>query len=44
MQFIKTRDVKSPVRSVEENAGIDLFIPENTEQFRQDFKLKNPVT
>ena len=44
MQFIKTRDVKDPIRSVEENAGIDLFIPENTEEFRKDFKTKNPLT
>ena len=42
MQFIKTRDVKDPVRVVEENAGIDLFIPENNEEFRGDFKKKNP--
>ena len=26
--FLKIRDVKSPIRNPEENAGIDLFIPE----------------
>lgn len=44
MQFIKTRIVKDPVRDVKENAGIDFYIPENTEEFRKDFKLKNPKT
>lgn len=42
IQFIKTRDVKSPIRNEKENAGIDLFIPENTEDFREALKLKNP--
>lgn len=36
MQFIKIREVKSPERDVNENAGIDFYIPENTEQFRKD--------
>ena len=42
MQFIKTRDVKDPVRNVGENAGIDVYIPENTEEFKKDFLAKNP--
>ena len=42
MQFIKTRDVKSPVRDVNENAGIDFYIPENNEEFVKDLKAKNP--
>lgn len=42
IQFIKTRDVKSPIRNEKENAGIDLFVPENTEEFREALKLKNP--
>ena len=42
MQFIKTRDVKDPVRVVGENAGIDIFIPENTEEFRKALVEKNP--
>ena len=41
MQFIKTRDVKSPVRDVKENAGIDFYIPENCETFRQAICGKN---
>ena len=41
MQFIKTRDVKDPVRDVKENAGIDFFIPENTADFAKAFKEKN---
>ena len=40
MQFIKTRDVKSPERDVSENAGIDFYIPENTPEFRQAFIKK----
>ena len=30
IQFLKVRDVKSPVRDVNENAGIDIFIPEKS--------------
>lgn len=30
IDFIKTRDVKDPIRNVKENAGIDFFIPEKT--------------
>ena len=41
MQFIKTREVKNPVRNVQENAGIDCYIPENTEDFRRDLLAKN---
>ena len=41
MQFIKTRNVKSPVRDVKENAGIDFYIPENCEEFRQAICAKN---
>ena len=42
MQFIKTRDVKDPVRNPEENAGIDFYIPENTPEFRKDFVKDSP--
>jgi len=42
MQFIKTRQVKDPVRVVGENAGIDIYIPENTDEFKKDFLAKNP--
>ena len=41
MQFIKTRDVKSPERDISENAGIDFYIPENTPEFRQAFIKKS---
>lgn len=43
MQFIKTRDVKNPERNVNENAGIDFYIPENTGNFRLDLLIKNPA-
>lgn len=42
IQFIKTRQVKSPERNVDENAGIDVYIPDNTPEFREDFLAKNP--
>ncbi len=41
MQFIKTRDVKNPERNVAENAGIDIYIPNNTPDFVQALLLKN---
>jgi len=41
MQFIKTRDVKDPVRNQLENAGIDFYIPENNEKFRLSLCDKN---
>jgi len=41
MQFIKTRDVKNPERDVNENAGIDFYIPENTPEFRKALCAKN---
>lgn len=41
MQIIKTRDVKDPVRDEKENAGIDFYVPENTEDFRNSFSKKN---
>lgn len=42
MQFIKTRDVKDPVRNPNENAGIDFYVPAYCYQFRYDFITKNP--
>lgn len=41
MQFIKTRNVKDPVRNVKENAGIDFYIPENSVEFRVALRDKN---
>ena len=42
MQFIKIRNVKDPIRNVNENAGIDFYIPENTPDFVKALKDKNP--
>jgi dUTPase len=42
MQFIKTRDVKDPIRNPFENAGIDFYIPAYCYQFRFDLIAKNP--
>ena len=42
MKFYKTLEVKSPTRGTEVAAGIDFFIPENTEAFVEAFKQKNP--
>lgn len=42
MQFIKTRDVKNPERNVAENAGIDIYIPNNTPEFVEALLAKNP--
>ena len=41
MQFIKTRDVKDPIRNVAENAGIDFYVPNYCYQFRHDLLIKN---
>jgi dUTPase len=41
MQFIKTRDVKDPVRNPDENAGIDFYIPAYNLHFRTDLITKN---
>lgn len=40
MKFIKTRNVKSPERDLE-NAGIDCFVPENDVEFQNALLLKN---
>lgn len=42
IEFIKVRDVKDPIRNPNENAGIDMFIPDDTTEFRQDLITKNP--
>ncbi len=41
IQFIKIRAVKNPVRNANENAGIDVYIPENTTSFREALFVKN---
>ena len=42
LKYTKIRDVKSPVRGTEEAAGIDFFVPNYNEQFKNDFEAKNP--
>ena len=41
IKFIKTRDVKSPNRANQNDAGIDFFIPSATPEFINDFIKKN---
>lgn len=41
MQFIKTRDVKSPERVVGENAGIDFYVPNSNQDFIDALLSKN---
>lgn len=41
VKFIKTRDVKTPVRGTGEAAGIDFFVPNYNEDFIKDFIKKN---
>lgn len=41
IQFTKIRDVKSPARANENDAGMDFFIPYFNEQFLADLKAKN---
>ena len=42
MNFSKILEVKSPCRANSTDAGIDFFIPDNTKQFIDSFKEKNP--
>jgi len=42
IKFLKTREVKSPSRANQYDAGIDFYVPEFTEQFLSDLKSKNP--
>ena len=42
IKFLKTRDVKSPNRANQFDAGIDFFVPEFTETFIKDTQEKNP--
>lgn len=41
IQFLKVRNVKSPVRDVNENAGIDFFIPEKSEELDKEIREFN---
>ena len=41
MKFAKIRDVKSPCRGTNESSGIDLFVPNYSEDFLNVLKEKN---
>lgn len=42
MKFLKTLAVKSPTRGTPVAAGIDFYVPDNTQKFRDAFIEKNP--
>lgn len=42
IKFLKTREVKSPTRAFEFDAGIDFYVPEFTPEFVKILKEKNP--
>lgn len=42
MKFLRVLSVKAPTRGTKEAAGIDFYVPEDTDLFRQMFKDKNP--
>jgi dUTPase len=42
IKFLKTRDVKSPTRAHQNDAGIDFYVPEFTPEFVDLLKQKNP--
>lgn len=41
IEFLKVRNVKDPIRDVNENAGIDFFIPEKSEELDAEIKAFN---
>lgn len=41
IKFLKVRDVKSPTRAYEFDAGIDFYVPEFNQDFLQDLAEKN---
>jgi len=41
IKFLKIRDVKSPTRAYEFDAGIDFYVPEFNKQFLEDLADKN---
>jgi len=43
VKFLKIRDVKSPSRAYDFDAGIDFYVPVFTSQFIADLKEKNPL-
>lgn len=42
IKFLKVRDVKTPVRGTDEAAGIDMFVPNYNDEFKEDLLTKNP--
>lgn len=42
IKFLKVRDVKDPIRDVNENAGIDFFIPEKSDSLIAAIVAFNP--
>jgi deoxyuridine 5'-triphosphate nucleotidohydrolase len=42
IKFLKTREVKSPTRVNQTDAGIDFYVPEFTLEFLKDLFNKNP--
>jgi hypothetical protein len=42
IRFLKTRNVKSPSRAHEHDAGIDFYVPKYEDNFLKDLKDKNP--
>ena len=42
IKFLKTREVKSPSRANQYDAGIDFYVPEFTQEFVQILREKNP--
>jgi len=42
IKFLKVREVKSPSRANDDDAGIDFYVPTFTKEFLKDLKEKNP--
>lgn len=42
IEFLKIRQVKSPIRNEEEDAGIDFFVPYYSKEFEEALREKNP--
>ena len=43
IKFIKVLKVNNPERNPLENAGIDVYVPSNTDEFRDALQAKNPA-
>jgi len=42
MYFTKVRDVQSPLRAHDTDAGMDFYVPKFSDDFIRDFEVKNP--